>query len=64
MSEEGWVFIGSPRDVVDVLMEAAWDDNVSDDLRIVLETGARALAESLDRNVKLAKVIERSEVGL
>jgi hypothetical protein len=61
---EGWVFVGSPRDVVDVLMEAAWDDNVSDDLRIVLETGARTLADSLDRNVRLAIVIEKSGVGL
>ena len=64
MSGEEWVFVGSPRDVVTALMQAAWEDDVSDDLRIVLETGARTLAESLDRNVRLAHVIERSGVGL
>jgi hypothetical protein len=64
MSAEGWVYRGSPRDVVAALMQAAWGDDVSDELRYLLERGAVELAESLDRNVKLAKVIERSEVGL
>jgi len=61
---EGWVFNGSPRDVVQALMQRAWDDNVSDDDRILIETAAKALEASLDRNVKLAQVIERSGVGL
>jgi hypothetical protein len=59
-----WVFSGSPRDVVAALMQRAWDDEVSDDDRILLETAAGELADSLDRNVRLAQVIERSGVGL
>ncbi len=64
MSGEGWVFVGSPRDVVAALMQQAWDDEVTDDDRILLETAAETLADSLDRNVRLAQVIERSGVGL
>ena len=64
MRGEGWVFKGSPRDVVAALMQRAWDDGVSDDDRILLETGATVLKASLDRNVKLAQVIEKSGVGL
>jgi hypothetical protein len=45
-------------------MQRAWDDEVSDDDRILLETAAETLADSLDRNVRLAQVIERSGVGL
>ena len=61
---DSWVFKGSPRDVVAALMQRAWDDEVSDDDRILLETAAETLADSLDRNVRLAQVIERSGVGL
>ena len=61
---DSWVFRGSPRDVVAALMQRAWDDDVSDDDRILLETAARELADSLDRNVRLAQVIEKSGVGL
>ena len=61
---DSWVFRGSPRDVVAALMQRAWDDCVSDDDRILLETAARELADSLDRNVRLAQVIERAGVGL
>jgi hypothetical protein len=61
---DSWVFSGSPRDVVAALMQRAWDDEVSDDDRILMETAAETLADSLDRNVKLAIVIEKSGVGL
>jgi hypothetical protein len=61
---DSWVFSGSPRDVVAALMQRAWDDEVSDDDRILLETAAGELADSLDRNVRLAQVIERLGVGL
>jgi len=61
---DSWVFKGSPRDVVSALMQRAWDDEVTDDDRILLETAAETLADSLDRNVKLAQVIEKSGVGL
>ena len=63
--EEGeWVYVGSPRDVVQALKDLAWQDGVSDDVRIVVELGASSLADSLDRNVRLAQVIERAGVGL
>jgi len=64
MSGEEWVYVGSPRDVAQALMDRAWDDDVSDDMRILLELGARAINDSLDRNVRLAQVIEKTEVGL
>lgn len=64
MSAEGWVFKGTPRDVVAALMQRAWDDDTTDDDKILLETAAGELADSLDRNVRLARIIERSEVGL
>ena len=28
---EGWVFKGTPRDVVAALMQRAWDDDTTDD---------------------------------
>jgi alkanesulfonate monooxygenase SsuD/methylene tetrahydromethanopterin reductase-like flavin-dependent oxidoreductase (luciferase family) len=63
--EQGeWVYVGSPRDVVQALKDLAWQDDVSDDVRIVVELGANSLQESLDRNVRLAQVIEKSGVGL
>jgi len=61
---DSWVVKGSPRDVVAALMQRAWDDDVTDDDRILLETAAETLADSLDRNVRLAQVIERAGVGL
>ena len=61
---DSWVFKGSSRDVVAALMQRAWDDDTRDDDRILLETAAETLADSLDRNVRLAQVIERSGVGL
>lgn len=61
---DSWVYKGTPRDVVAALMQRAWDDDVSDDDRILLETAAGELADSLDRNVRLALVIEKSGVGL
>jgi hypothetical protein len=45
-------------------MQRAWDEDVGDDMRTLLETGATALKASLERNVRLASVIEKSELGL
>lgn len=53
-----------PVDVVQALMNRAWDDDVSDDDRMLLETAALTLQEALDRTVRLAAVIERLGVGL
>lgn len=64
INEEGWVYHGSPRDVVAALRQRSWDDDVSDDDRILIETAANELEASLDRNVKLARVVEKTEAGL
>jgi alkanesulfonate monooxygenase SsuD/methylene tetrahydromethanopterin reductase-like flavin-dependent oxidoreductase (luciferase family) len=62
--ESDFLYVGSPADVATALMQRAWDDDVGDDMRTLLETGATVLKASLDRNVKLAQVIERTEAGL
>jgi alkanesulfonate monooxygenase SsuD/methylene tetrahydromethanopterin reductase-like flavin-dependent oxidoreductase (luciferase family) len=62
--ESEWLYVGSPADVATALMQRAWDEDVGDDMRTLLETGATALKASLERNVKLASVIEKSELGL
>lgn len=63
MSQQ-WHYLPAPLDVVQALMDRAWDDNVSDDDRILLETAARSLEATLERCVRLASVVERTEVGL
>jgi hypothetical protein len=59
-----WHYLPAPLDVVQALMQRAWDDEVSDDDRILLETAARSLEATLERCVRLASVIEKTEVGL
>ena len=59
-----YIHLPPPSDVVQALMDRAWDDDVSDDDRILLETAARSLEATLERCVRLASVIERAEVGL
>jgi hypothetical protein len=57
-------YLGAPLDVVQALMDRAWDDDVDDDTRQLLELGARVLELTLDRCCKLASVIEKTEAGL
>jgi hypothetical protein len=59
-----YVHLPPPSDVVQALMDRAWDDDVSDDDRILLETAAKTLEVTLDRCIRLASVIEKTEVGL
>jgi hypothetical protein len=59
-----YIYLPAPLDVVQALMDRAWDDDVSDDDRILLETAARSLEATLERCVRLASVIEKTEVGL
>jgi hypothetical protein len=59
-----WHYLPAPLDVVQALMDRAWDDDVSGDDRILLETAAKTLEVTLDRCIRLASVIERTEVGL
>jgi hypothetical protein len=63
MSQQ-WHYLPAPLDVVQALMDRARDDDVSDDDRILIETAARSLEATLERCVRLASVIERTEVGL
>jgi hypothetical protein len=63
MSEE-FEYLGAPLDVVQALMDRAWDDDVDDDTRQLLELGAKTLEHTLDRCIKLASVIERTEAEL
>lgn len=64
MTPPGWHYLPAPLDVVQALMDRAWSDDVSDDDRILLETAARSLEATLERCVRLASVIEKTEVGL
>jgi len=59
-----WHFLPAPLDVVQALMNRAWDDDIGDDDRILIETAARSLEATLERCVRLASVIEKTEVGL
>jgi len=59
-----YIHLPPPSDVVQALMDRAWDDDVSDDDRILLETAAKTLEVTLDRCIRLASVIEKTEVGL
>ena len=63
MSEE-FEYLGAPLDVVQALMDRAWDDDVDDDTRQLLEVAAKTLEHTLDRCCKLAHVIEKTEAGL
>jgi hypothetical protein len=59
-----YIHLPPPSDVVQALMDRAWDDDVSDDDRLLLETAARTLEVTLGRCCRLASVIEWTEVGL
>jgi hypothetical protein len=59
-----YIHLPPPSDVVQALMDRAWDDDVSDDDRILIETAARTIEATLERCIRLASVIERTEVGL
>jgi hypothetical protein len=63
MSQQ-WHYLPAPLDVVAALLDRAWDDDVTDDDRILLETAAQTLEVTLDRCIRLASVVERTEVGL
>jgi hypothetical protein len=63
MSQQ-WHYLPAPLDVVQALMDRAWDDDINDDDRILIETAARSLEATLERCVRLASVIEKTEVGL
>jgi hypothetical protein len=63
MSQQ-WHYLPAPLDVVQALMDRAWDDDIGDDDRILIETAARSLEATLERCVRLASVIEKTEVGL
>jgi hypothetical protein len=59
-----FIHLPPPSDVVQSLMDRAWDDDVSDEDRILFEAAAKTLEVTLDRCIRLASVIEKTEVGL
>jgi hypothetical protein len=59
-----YIYLPAPLDVVAALLDRAWDEDVNDDDRILLETAAQTLEVTLDRCIRLASVVERTEVGL
>ena len=63
MSDD-FVYLGAPLDVVQSLMDRAWDDEVDDDTRQLLKVAAKTLEHTLDRCCKLASVIEKTEAEL
>ncbi len=62
MSE--WVYLPAPLDVVRALEQRSWDEDVSDDDRLLLEVAAKTLSVTLDRCCRLAQTIERTEAEL
>jgi len=59
-----WIYLPSPLDVVALLEQRSWDEDVSDDDRLLLELAAKTLSVTLDRCCRLAQIIEKSEAGL
>jgi hypothetical protein len=64
MSRPEWIYLPAPLDVVRALEQRSWDEDVSDDDRLLLEVAAKALSVTLDRCCRLAQTIERTEAEL
>ena len=64
MSREDFIYLPPPLDVVTALMQRAWDDDVSDDDRQLLEVAAKSLEVALNRTVTLASALEKTEAEL
>jgi hypothetical protein len=62
MSE--WIYLPAPLYVVRALEQRSWDEDVSDDDRLLLEVAAKTLSVTLDRCCRLAQTIERTEAEL
>lgn len=62
--EAEWLYLNSPLDVVTALTQRSWDEDISDTDRKLLEAGAKTLEASLNRNVRLAAALEKTEAGL
>ena len=64
MSRDEWIYLPAPLDVVRALEQRSWDEDVSDDDRLLLEVAAKTLSVTLDRCCRLAQTIERTEAEL
>jgi hypothetical protein len=64
MSRPEWIYLPPPLDVVRALEQRSWDEDVSDDDRLLLEVAAKTLSVTLDRCCRLAQAIERTEAEL
>jgi hypothetical protein len=54
----------SPRDVADACLRRAWDDDVDDRSRVLLEKASLAIEHLLDRVTSNAKCLEIVEAEL
>jgi hypothetical protein len=59
-----FVYVGSPRDLVQALMDRAWADDCGDLDRLFIETASKALSAALDRCETLGVALEKREAGL
>jgi len=64
MSRPEWIYLPAQLDVVRALEQRSWDEDVSDDDRLLLEVAAKTLSVTLDRCCRLAQTIERTEAEL
>jgi len=55
--------VPSPTVLADALMERAWDDDVADRERLLLEQAALTITALMRRCVDLAAAVERGEVN-
>ena len=62
--EAAWLYLGAPLDVVAALTQRSWDEDVSEEDRMLFEAAAKTLDASLSRNVRLAFALEKTEAGL
>ena len=64
MSAEGYIYLPAPLDVATACSQRAWDDDVQDDDRLLLEVAYRTIEQLITRTMTLAHALERTEAGL
>ena len=53
----------SVSDVVQLLARRSWDEDVSDDDRVIFEISAETIKQLEERTIRLAQALERIEAG-
>lgn len=62
--KDEWVYIPAPLDVVRWLEQAADEKEVPNHYRLLLRIAAQTLTRTLDRCIRLASKLEKTEAGL